>query len=157
MKIDDIHLLLVHDEEAPLGPIGRVLKLYGFNVISVNSGNKALEAARNYPIDIALVDFEMSGMDGCEIMRALKKKHNWIQIVVLTSHDNMDLRAVCKRDLAYACMQKPCELDRLVKIITLAYEERIKEGKMDNILEIVKSSSHRHMIRKLRDFNKQDC
>ena len=46
MEKNKINLLIVDDEEQFLDSIGRSLELRDFNVIAVNRGEKAIEAAR---------------------------------------------------------------------------------------------------------------
>ena len=61
-----------------------------FNVVAVNRGEKALEEARKNPIDIALVDLKMPGIDGEETLKALKKEHKWMEVVILTGHGSIE-------------------------------------------------------------------
>ena len=68
MEMNKIDLLIVDDEEQFLNSISRSLEMRDFNVTAVNRGDKALEAARSHPIDIALVDLKMPGMDGQETL-----------------------------------------------------------------------------------------
>ena len=47
------------------------LEARDFNVVAVNRGEKAIEAARTNPLDIALIDLKMPGIDGEETLKAL--------------------------------------------------------------------------------------
>lgn len=161
MKLDDIKLLIVDDEEEFLAAIGRSLGLRGFHVISACSGEKALEAARSHPIDIALVDLKMPGMDGHKTLQALKQDHDVMEIVILTGHGTIDSAAACSRDGAYAYLQKPCEFNQLLETLSSAYKKvvmrrkQIEEEKLDAILKISMENSPREIIRKLREFNQK--
>jgi DNA-binding NtrC family response regulator len=161
MKLDDINLLIVDDEEAFLASIGRSLGLRGFNVITANSGEKALAAARKQPIDIALVDLKMPGMDGHKTLQALKAEHGCMEIVILTGHGTIDSAAACTRDGAYAYLQKPCELDQMLETLSMAYKKlvmnkkQIQEEKLDDILKISMGNSPREIIKKLREYNQK--
>ena len=55
MEEKKIGLLIVDDEEQFLKSISTRLEVRDFNVIAVNRGEKAVEAARQHPIDVALV------------------------------------------------------------------------------------------------------
>jgi DNA-binding NtrC family response regulator len=161
MKPDDIYLLIVDDEEAFLASIACSLELRGFKVFTANSGENALAVARNHPIDIALVDLKMPGIDGHKTLQELKKEHDEMEIVILTGHGTIDSAAACSRDGAYAYLQKPCELDQLLETLMLAYKKHvmtkkdIEEKKLDAILNIAMGNSPREIIRKLRDFDKR--
>ena len=72
MENNKINLLIVDDEEQFLNSISKSLELRDFKVIAVNRGEKAIEAARNNSIDIALVDLKMPGINGEETLKKLK-------------------------------------------------------------------------------------
>ncbi|MEA3436267.1 MAG: response regulator, partial [Thermodesulfobacteriota bacterium] len=84
MEKEKINLLIVDDEEQFLESISKSLELRDFNVIAVNRGEKAIEAAKNNPIDIALVDLKMPGISGEETLKLLKQEHKWMEVVILT-------------------------------------------------------------------------
>lgn len=124
MKKRNINLLIVDDEEQFLSAISRSLELRDFNVIAVNRGDKALEAARSQPVDIALVDLKMPGMDGQETLESLKKEHPWMEIIILTGHGTIDSASSCTRSGAYSYLQKPCEFDQLLDTLVQAYKQK---------------------------------
>jgi DNA-binding NtrC family response regulator len=158
MKSSGINLLIVDDETDFLSAMGLTLTLRGFNVISVDSGAKALAAARERPVDIALVDLKMPGMDGQKTLTALKHEHASMEIVILTGHGTIDSAAACSREGAYAYLQKPCELDTLLATLSQAFkrvvmhQKEIEEEKLDALLQISIGNSPREIINKLRDF-----
>jgi DNA-binding NtrC family response regulator len=158
MESNNINLLIVDDEADFLTSISRSLTLRGFNVISVDSGAKALAAAREQPVDIALVDLKMPGMDGQATLTALKEEHASMEIVILTGHGTIDSAAACSREGAYAYLQKPCELDTLLETLGQAFkrvvmhQKEIEEEKLDALLQISIGNSPREIINKLRGF-----
>ena len=159
MEKNKINLLLVDDEEEFLKSMSTRLEVRDFNVIAVNRGEKALEAARNNPVDIALVDLKMPGIDGEETLKALKKEHKWMEVVILTGHGSVDSAVECTKSGAYLYLQKPCELDQLLDVLKDAYKKRvmnrkdIEEKKMNELLKISRSGSSRDMLRRLKEID----
>jgi DNA-binding NtrC family response regulator len=159
MDKDKINLLIVDDEEQFLSSISRSLALRDFNVIAVNRGDLALEAARKQAIDIALVDLKMPGMSGQETLEALKKEHPWMEIVILTGHGTIESAASCTRSGAYLYLQKPCEFDRLLEALIEAYKQRvmnkrkIENQKMSQLLKISMGSGPKEILRRLREID----
>jgi DNA-binding NtrC family response regulator len=159
MDKNRINLLIVDDEEQFLNSISRSLTLRDFNVIAVNRGDLAVETVRKQPVDIALVDLKMPGMDGQETLEALKKAHPWMEIIILTGHGTIDSAAECTRIGAYAYLQKPCEFDRLLDTLIQAYRQRvmnkqkIENQKMDQLLKISLGSSPKEILRRLREID----
>lgn len=130
MKEDKINLLIVDDEEQFLNAISKSLALRDFNVIAVNRGDKAIEAARKNPIDIALVDLKMPGINGEETLKALKAEHQWLEVIILTGHGSIDSAIECTKNGAHEYLQKPCELDKLLEALKNAYQKKVM-GKKD--------------------------
>ncbi|MEW6203503.1 MAG: response regulator [bacterium] len=126
MVDDKITILIVDDEELFLDSISQRLVMRGFNVIAVNRGDKALEAARKHPIDIAIVDLKMPGMDGEATLEALKKEHERMEIVILTGHGSSEAALRLIRSGAYSYLQKPCEIEQLLEIIKDVCGKRTK-------------------------------
>jgi len=161
MDKNKINLLLVDDEESFLKSMSTRLEVREFNVIAVNRGEKALEAARTNPVDIALVDLKMPGIDGEETLKALKKEHKWMEVVILTGHGSVDSAVECTKSGAYLYLQKPCELDQLLDVLKDAYKKRvmnrknIEEKKMNELLKISQAGSSRDILRRLQEIDEE--
>lgn len=158
---EKINLLIVDDEERFLESTKKRLEIRDFNVITVNRGDKAIDAARTNPIDVALVDLKMPGMDGEQTLEALKKEHKWMEVVILTGHGSTESAVECTKKGAYFYLQKPCELDRLLSVLTDAYKRRvmnkmkIKQERMDAILSMAESDSPLSILRRIRELDKE--
>ena len=162
MENNKINLLIVDDEVQFLESISKSLEAREFNVIAVDRGEKAIKAARKNPIDVALVDLKMPGINGEETLKALKAEHKWMEIVILTGHGTIDSAVECTKIGAYSFLQKPCSLDELLDSLKTAYKKkvmnrkRIEEKKMDELLKISLSSSPREILRRLRELDQND-
>jgi len=161
MVKEKINLLLVDDEEQFLRSTTKRLEVRDFNVIAVTSGDKAIEAAKKHPIDIALVDLKMPGMDGEETLRTLKAEHQWMEVVILTGHGSIDSAVECTKDGAYSYLQKPCEFDQLLETLTDAYKKKvmnkmkIRKEKMDELLKMSASRSTLAMLEKIKEMDEE--
>jgi len=157
MATEQINLLIVDDEDQFLESISKRLEVRGFKVVAVNRGEKALLAARDVPIDIAVVDLKMPGLDGEATLEALKKEHRWMEVVILTGHGSIDSAVQCTKSGAYSYLQKPCELDRLLEVLTEAYKKRImnkmkiQQERMEEILKTAGASSPLGILRRLKE------
>ena len=159
MEKDKINLLFVDDEDQFLESMSKRLTAREFNVFSVNRGEKAIEAARNNSVDVALIDLKMPGMDGEETLKALKKEHPWMEVVILTGHGSIDSAVDCTQSGAHSYLQKPCDLEQLLEVLKEAYKKRvmnknkIEETKMNEMLKIAQSNSPREILRRLKEID----
>ncbi len=160
MTDDKINILIVDDEEQFLNSIKKRLEVRDFNVFAVDRGEKAIEAARNNAIDIALVDLKMPGMRGEETLKILKKEHQWMEVVILTGHGSVDSAVECVQDGAHKYLQKPCELDTLLEVLKDAYEKKVmnkqklEKEKMDELMKFAQGNSPLEILRKLKEIDK---
>ena len=162
MEKQKINLLIVDDEEQFLRSMTKRLEVRDFNVIAVDRGEKAIEAAREHPIDVALVDLKMPGMGGGQTLEFLKKEHEWMEVVILTGHGSVDSAVECTRIGAHSYLQKPCEFDRLLEVLADAYKKKvmnkmnIKEKRMNELLKVSTYGSPMAILKKIRALDKEE-
>ncbi len=120
-----IKLLLVDDEIKFLQSIAKRLEIKGFDVITTSNGKDAIEVAEKNLFDVALVDFQMSGMDGSQVLKALKERHKYLEIIMLTGHATIDSAVECTKLGAFKFLEKPYNFEELVEVIKEAYQERL--------------------------------
>ena len=161
MENNKINLLIVDDEVHFLESISKSLEARDFKVIAVDRGEKAIDAARKRPIDVALVDLKMPGINGEETLKALKAEHKWMEVVILTGHGTIDSAVECTKSGAFSYLQKPCSLEELLDSLKTAYKKKvmnkkkIQEEKMDEMLKLSLSSSPLGILRKLKEIDKE--
>ena len=124
---DPIRVLVVDDEEQFLKTVSKILERRGFAVTAVSTGEQALEAARKEAFPVALVDLKMPGMDGEQVLEALKREHPEMEVIILTGHGSID-SAIRSTELdVYSYLQKPAELDTLLYVIKGAYAQSVRK------------------------------
>jgi DNA-binding response OmpR family regulator len=83
--------LLVVDDEASIRTVLRgYLESEGFDVSEADSGDSALELARNHPFDLVLLDVMMPGTNGLDTMRRLRTFSKAFVILVTARADELD-------------------------------------------------------------------
>ncbi|MFM7231745.1 MAG: sigma-54-dependent transcriptional regulator, partial [bacterium] len=78
-------ILVVDDEQSMTQFLGIVLRKEGYQVTTVNSGREALDKIRMEPFDVVLSDIKMPGMDGIQVLQAIKKFDPNIPVVLMTA------------------------------------------------------------------------
>ena len=66
-------VLCVDDDKAVLDLMRIALELKGFRVLAARDGRAALEAFTVYPVDAVVLDYEMPGMNGCDVAREMTR------------------------------------------------------------------------------------
>ena len=115
-------ILCVDDEPANLKLLENILVPRGYEVVSVASGEDALQKIKARTIDLILLDLMLPGMDGLQLSRKIKdnKKYRNIPIIMLTAHTGVEsyIKSLSKEVFAY--IQKPFETEELVKLVRAA-------------------------------------
>src|SRR5262245_36011641 len=77
-------LLIVDDEE---GPRLSLTVIFGdeFNILMAEDGPSAIDLARRYPIDVAVLDIRMAGMSGIEVLERLRYLDPNTEAVMMTA------------------------------------------------------------------------
>lgn len=119
-------LLLVDDESQFVDILARRLALRGFDTRVVHTGEAALKAVTE-ATDAMILDLRMSGMDGFEVMQAVRVSHPEIRIIILTGYGGDTEEQTAYRMGADAFLRKPVEIDELIQCIDLAVGEKETE------------------------------
>lgn len=130
-----IHLLMVDDEVKFLKTITDRLKLKFFEITSATTGQDAIAAAEKGKFDVAVIDLQMPGIDGVQVLETLKKTHKYLEAIILSGHASIESAAKCTKLGAVTILEKPCDFDTFVDAIRQAYEKRmIKRFEHDQLV-----------------------
>ncbi|EGY24768.1 response regulator [Desulfovibrio sp. A2] len=100
-------LLLVDDEEGIRTVLSLLLADMGCAVRTAASGAEALAMVRESPPAVLLTDVRMPGMDGIDLLRAVKAEFPGVEVLVLTGHGDMELAVSSLRHGAGDFLTKP--------------------------------------------------
>jgi len=111
---------VVDDEESVRLAIARMLRASSFEVSIYRCGEDFLESIKTSMPDCVVLDFQMPGMTGREVQRALTLAGQRVPVIVVTAHDQPALREQCLADGAVAYLAKPLRRDILIQAIDSA-------------------------------------
>ena len=117
-------ILLVDDEEVFVLNMSKLLTARGYKVTGVHSGDEAIRALDEQPVDVIVLDLKMPGMDGLTTLKEIQKLGLFTQTLILTGHGSIDSALEAMKLGAYDYLTKPCEIDDLVAKIEGAWEKK---------------------------------
>ena len=157
-----IKLLLVDDEVDFLKSLSERLSLRDFEVTTASEGKQAIKAAKKGHFDVAILDLRMPGMDGTEVLKVLKDKHKWLEVVMLTGHGSVDSAVEAGKLGAFGYLEKPYDFDNLVGMLKDAYTARLKKKfehdkkRMEDIEFLSMGSSPMSILASLRRLDDEE-
>lgn len=113
-----LHVLVVDDDTEAAAAMGELVRLLGHEPLVANDGPRALEIAQGTPIDVALLDIEMPGMDGHEVARRLVLlRRQAVYMVAVTGRDSEAdmVRSVTAGFIEHVV--KPCTMKQLSQVL----------------------------------------
>ncbi len=117
--------ILIVDDNISLGKtMSFVLRRKGYSVITAEGGPEAIEKVKENTFDMVFMDIKMPLMDGVEVYRRMKKIRPGAVVVMMTAYAVENLIQQALAEGAYAVIQKPLDMGKVVTLIKSAYETK---------------------------------
>ena len=104
---DKTQVLIVDDEEIVCRSYLRSLAGAHCNVHVAWTGEEALYALEQQRFDLVLLDLRMPGMDGMDVLKAIKQTWPDTQVVIITGYPSIESAKEAVRLGAYSYFAKP--------------------------------------------------
>jgi len=117
-----IKILVVDDEHLIRWSLEQNLKKQGYDVLTAGSGEDALRLVREDPPDLVLLDIQLPGISGLEVLEKIKELDEDIIVVMVTAHGGLETAVTAMRMGAYDYLNKPFNLDEMAIVIRKALE-----------------------------------
>jgi len=110
-------VLLVEDEPKVRSLVQNFLELKGFTVITVGSGEEALERLARSSPRVVLLDIKLPGMDGLLTLRRLRVSHPALPVIFLTQVDEDEAKREAVSLGAHEYLTKPFDFEHLEMLL----------------------------------------
>ena len=135
------HKVLVVDDEIDfLETIVNRLKKRNITASGVTSGEAALKRLTEERFDVVLLDIKMpGGMDGIEVLRAIKRRRPLTEVLLLTGHASVETSVEGMKLGAFDYLLKPMRFEDLQKKLSAAFEKHREQSEKIRSAQIRKS------------------
>ncbi len=119
---DDIpsRVLLVDDEREFVQTLSERLEMRDIGSAMAYDGESALEMISEDEPDVMLLDLQMPGINGMEVLKTVKQTRPEIEVIILTGHGTQKDRDLCIKMGAFAYLEKPVDIDVLSQTLVRA-------------------------------------
>lgn len=132
-----MNILLVDDEEMQRTMLQGFLKKQGYHVITAADGEEGLRSFMSNQVDLVLLDHNMPGMNGDELLARLKKSNPLVRAIMITAYGSVDTAVRVMQLGAGDFLQKPIDLEVLLKKIQTIEENLFIADDVAKIEEII--------------------
>lgn len=114
-------ILIVDDEPDMLWLLSMIIKeKTPYEVVTTNNPVEALELAKNQHFDILITDLKMPGLDGIELLNAVRGFNPDIPIIIITAYATSESATEAHEKNAFDFITKPFRKDQIIFTIEKA-------------------------------------
>jgi len=110
-------ILVVDDEKNYLVVLSAFLSEEGYETLTADNAQDALEIVESTDLDLVLTDMKMPSMDGIELLRRIKEKAPDLPVVMMTAYGTVEKAVEAMQLGAFNFIQKPFQNQTLKQIV----------------------------------------
>lgn len=117
MTMDSMCVWVVSDDEQFQNAISFALSEAGLSCSRFSSSKHALDMLCVTCPPFMVVDNELVGMSGMDLVSQFRVQHGWFPFVIITSHGTVDLAVEAMKNGAVTVLEMPIHCERLVEAV----------------------------------------
>jgi putative two-component system response regulator len=117
-------ILLVDDEESIRGILNKGLEMRGYNCDEAGDGEEALEKLKDKPSDLVIMDINMPGRPGNEVLPVITEKYPETSVIMASGVSDNRVIAQCIKDGAQDYINKPFRFEQVLQSINGTVDKR---------------------------------
>src|SRR5512133_2930320 len=113
-------VLVVDDEKLIRWSVAERLQRGGYEVLSAESGEQALELVATTPPDVILLDVRLPGIDGVQTLQRALALHPEVTVLMMSAHSTVDIAVEAMKHGAIDFLVKPFPFQQLDEAVERA-------------------------------------
>lgn len=122
----EFRVLLVDDEEDFVKTLSERVCMRDIESSVALNGEEALSMLQQEVPDVMVLDLNMPGIGGMEVLSRVREVCPQVQVIILTGHGTEKDGEQAKRLGAFEYLQKPVDLERLIRTMKAAYQKKLE-------------------------------
>jgi DNA-binding NtrC family response regulator len=146
-------ILVVDDDPDIREVLQDRLESLGYRVLGAATGREGLEILERQSPHLVLLDVEMPGMNGLEVLREIRRREHDITVVMITAFGTIERAVQAMKEGAYDFIPKPFEPDHIALIVAKALERETLKREVEILTEEV-DERHRMVLGKSAEIHR---
>ena len=126
--------MVIDDEPEICNILKEFLEGLGYQVFTANSGPEGLKLISQNVVDVLILDLNMPGMHGLDVLKKVKHTYPDISVIILTGFPSINTAVESMKLGAYDYLMKPIDFKRLEIVLEKLLEQILMKKRL-NILE----------------------
>ena len=142
-------ILIVDDEKSMCQYMSIMLRKGGYDVKTVHNGKKALQEIKESSFDVVITDIRMEGMDGIELLGAIKATNPTLPVIIMTAYASTKTAIDALNRGAFYYLIKRAKNDEIKMVIRNALDmHRVKSENVFLKKQLKKKDEFKEIIGK---------
>jgi two-component system, NtrC family, response regulator AtoC len=122
-------ILIVDDDPDIRDILSETLNSLGSRVITATNGRECLEKMEKEAPELLLLDIEMPGKNGLEVLKEFRQRGRDTTAIMITAYGTIERAVQAMKEGAFDFITKPFDLDHIAIVVEKALkQERLKRG-----------------------------
>jgi len=113
MPSESAKILVIEDESLVRQSYDDMLNFFGYEVESVPNGREGMSRITKKDYDIVVTDLNMPEMNGLDVLKYIKKKKPYIEVIVITGYATLENAIEAMKVGAYDYFAKPIDIEHV--------------------------------------------
>ena len=124
MELTGETILVVDDDPYIQQALEDRLVALGYGVVVSADGKQALEIVERHRPQLILLDIEIPGMKGLDVLKEIRRRELDIPVIMITAYGSIDVAVQAMKEGAYDFIPKPFESDHISQVVQKAIERQ---------------------------------
>jgi DNA-binding NtrC family response regulator len=144
--MQQIKVLIIDDEKNIRDVLGTELATFGFKTAAAGTAKTGLVLLEQEEFDVLLLDLNMPGMCGLDVLKQIQAEDIPVEVVVLTADAAIPSAVEAIKLGAYDYLVKPVDLDHLSNVISKAQEKKTLRNENIRLKTTIKREEEREQL-----------
>jgi DNA-binding NtrC family response regulator len=126
-------ILVVDDEKIARDNLEHILRKEGYDVVSEESGIRALKKLEQTNFDLVLTDLKMKQVDGMEVLARTKEQYPATEVIIVTAYAALSTAIEAMKKGAYHYIPKPYKIDEVRMVVKKALEKKQLRDELEEV------------------------
>jgi DNA-binding NtrC family response regulator len=114
-------ILVIDDEKPTLSMFRLLLKAMDYEVLLAGSGEEGIALFEQNKPDVVITDIKMPGMDGFEVIKAIREMDAGVPFIIITGHGDVSQTEEAALSDTVGFINKPLQRDALEEALEKAF------------------------------------